>query len=564
MQKFTCAIPCGVFAKTIKMEAGAAAILLGDSDDEVSHSCGVLHRRGGGGAHQPPSFDESESSSSDSDGILEEDAGSGTDSSDGDTSDRATSPCENSRLNLSNRRGSRRGRSAARTSAQRRSTARGRAATTAARGSARVQAARSRRGRGRNSGTSSARARSTDQHKDVCGWSDADTAPSPCLFSPIRDSGAQFPEDFTPSNEASFFCLFFTHSLMAALANFTNAYAWCRIPEKPNYADKDGAWIPTTADEMYRLVALIIYMSVFRLPRTLDYWRTSTLFHGNWARKIIPTYLRYKSLMAFLHVSSIKENSGNTDKLKKVRFVYDHMREVCSNLFQPYQHISVDERMIRQKGRTSLRQYMPKKPTKWGVKVFAICDVQTSYCLDFEIYTGHVPGQDETGMTRAVVNNLIAAYEHQGYIVYTDNFYTSPALAKDLNGKDTQLVGTLRSNRQGVPEAMKSVKAFEKSSSRGDMRYSRSGRILIQQWRDSKVVCMLSTVHSATESVDVTRNVKAGGQHTVQTIKQPIAISHYNHGMGGVDIFRIRTGPGNLEKAWNSLKSVPGLEKSFT
>ena len=43
--------------------------------------------------------------------------------------------------------------------------------------------------------------------------------------------------------------------------------------------------------------------------------------------------------------------------------------------------------MIKSKGRVLFKQYMPKKPTKWGVKVFAVCYSTTSYNWDFDIYT---------------------------------------------------------------------------------------------------------------------------------------------------------------------------------
>ena len=87
------------------------------------------------------------------------------------------------------------------------------------------------------------------------------------------------------------------------------------------------------------------------------------------------------------------------DKLRKVRFLYDHVRECCRSLYQPRQKLSVDGRMIRQEGRTTLEQCLPKKPTKWGVKVLAVCDQEASYNMDFMIYTESVLGQDETSMT---------------------------------------------------------------------------------------------------------------------------------------------------------------------
>ena len=36
--------------------------------------------------------------------------------------------------------------------------------------------------------------------------------------------------------------------------------------------------------------------------------------------------------------------------------------------WQPFEHVSVDERMVQKKGRYSYRQFMKDNPTKWGMK----------------------------------------------------------------------------------------------------------------------------------------------------------------------------------------------------
>ena len=45
--------------------------------------------------------------------------------------------------------------------------------------------------------------------------------------------------------------------------------------------------------------------------------------------------------------------------------------------FQPDQHVSIDERMVRNKGRYAFRQYMKDKPTKWGMKLWVVADAVT-------------------------------------------------------------------------------------------------------------------------------------------------------------------------------------------
>jgi len=36
--------------------------------------------------------------------------------------------------------------------------------------------------------------------------------------------------------------------------------------------------------------------------------------------------------------------------------------------------MSIDEAMVKYKGRVFFRQYMPKKPIKWGIKVWMIAE----------------------------------------------------------------------------------------------------------------------------------------------------------------------------------------------
>ena len=83
------------------------------------------------------------------------------------------------------------------------------------------------------------------------------------------------------------------------------------------------------------------------------------------------------------------------------------------------------------------------KRTKWDVKVFVVCDAETGYILNFEIYTGHVDNPDDNkGATYHVVMRLMKDYLDQGYCVFMDNFYSSPTLFNNLLLRSTDAVGT--------------------------------------------------------------------------------------------------------------------------
>eukprot|EP00117_Sycon_ciliatum_P021093 scpid39166/ scgid18602/ PiggyBac transposable element-derived protein 4 len=204
------------------------------------------------------------------------------------------------------------------------------------------------------------------------------------------------------------------------------------------------------------LLAVTIYMGIVRAPQLAQYWTSSTLFHGLWARQMIPTFLRYKALLSFLHVVD-PSTEDPADKLRKVRQLNNHFQTQCCDLFQPHQKIAIDEGMIKPKARVSFKQYISNKPVRFGFKVFALCDSTFHYLFNFKIYTGRdQPGQVEHGLAHNIVIELMQPLSGQGYQLYTDNFYTSPGLFSDLrDNHNTVAAGTCQTNRRGFPDVLK-------------------------------------------------------------------------------------------------------------
>ena len=95
----------------------------------------------------------------------------------------------------------------------------------------------------------------------------------------------------------------------------------------------------------------------------------------------------------------------------------------------PDQNLSIDEQIIDTKCRISFIQYMPKKPKKFGIKIWAICEVGSGYVLGFQIYTGKTNGQSQNG------SELAEKYLKKGYRLYFNNFYTSVDLLQYLATK---------------------------------------------------------------------------------------------------------------------------------
>ena len=116
-------------------------------------------------------------------------------------------------------------------------------------------------------------------------------------------------------------------------------------------------------------------------------------------------------------------------------------------MYTPSRNLSIDEQMIGTKSRVSFIQYMPKKPKKFGIKLWVLCECLTGYCLDFQIYTGKSDkGVTEHGLAYRVVFDLIDNYLDKGYHLYFDNFYTSFRLVSDLAKRNTFSCGTIWSD----------------------------------------------------------------------------------------------------------------------
>ena len=77
------------------------------------------------------------------------------------------------------------------------------------------------------------------------------------------------------------------------------------------------------------------------------------------------------------------------------------------------------EVMIAFKGRSSMKQYTPKKPTKRGFKVWMRADSNSGYVFQLECYTGKQGSTTEVGLGGNVVTCLTWDLVGQHYCVYT-------------------------------------------------------------------------------------------------------------------------------------------------
>lgn len=362
-------------------------------------------------------------------------------------------------------------------------------------------------------------------------------------FSPRRDPGVYLEDDVGVAlrsgarkflSAMDFFLLFFSTQVLDTICKNTNKYAWTKILEKPTHARSDGSWEEITTAEMLKFIGLVIYMGIVKVPRLKRYWNVGNIYGGLLPPRIMPRS-RFIAFLAMLHVADIDDATQmSKGKLRYVWWLMEHINNLSAKMFQPHRDLSVDERMVKSKGRSGIRQYMKDKVTKWGYKLWVLADPGTGYTVQFHVYTGKREQPGPHGLAYDVVCQLCNRYLDQGYRIFMDNFYTSTHLFQHLLDRKTLACGTTRKDRRGFPSELKDAR-WEKKARRGEIRWLRDCNILYLQWKDRRVVNMMSTVHTANDKVTAKRREKRGNSWTEISVAKPLLIHDYNAGMLGVD-----------------------------
>ena len=136
---------------------------------------------------------------------------------------------------------------------------------------------------------------------------------------------------------------------------------------------------------------------------------------------------------------------------------------------------------------------MPTKPTKWGVKVWELCESKSGYCLNLQVYTGRVAQQQlpQFGLGHRAVMDMMSPYLDRHHHLYFDRFFASPQLAEDLANRGTYSCSTVMLNRRGLPDGARKIKLM------GAVQFQQKGNELLTVWKDKRQVCTLSTNSNA-------------------------------------------------------------------
>ncbi|XP_071268197.1 piggyBac transposable element-derived protein 4-like [Salvelinus alpinus] len=234
----------------------------------------------------------------------------------------------------------------------------------------------------------------------------------------------------------SCFELFLKETIETTVINMTN------LEGRRVYKDN---WNEVDRTDIQAYMGLLILAGVYRsrnksTTRLWDAESDRAIFHATMS---LQTFQVLSQVIRFDNRDT-RPGRRQQDKLAAIREVWHKWVERPPLIYNPSPDITVDERLIAFKGCCTFKQYMPSKPSKYGIKIWAACDARTCYAWNMQVYTGKpVDGVPERNQGKRVVPEMTAGLQEHN--IACDNF-------RRCSKK------TVRRNRSELPPALRTTK----------------------------------------------------------------------------------------------------------
>ena len=252
----------------------------------------------------------------------------------------------------------------------------------------------------------------------------------------------------------------------------------------------EGCNLSLTVEELKVFMSIILLLGVIRVPYYRMHWEAATRYPQITDKMGQQRFDKIKRVLHFNDISEAKKPGvKGFNKLYKIRPVLGRIRSKFPEV-TPEEHHSIDEQMIPFKERSNLRQYLPKKLTKWGIKFFTRAGV-SGFVYDFEVYQGKATLveddiEPDLGVGGNIVLRLISTLpEKMNYKIYFDNWFSGLKLMSLLKIKGFPCIGTLnKALLEGFP-LLKDGEMKKRERGTSDYRTDIHSGVIVVKWLDN-------------------------------------------------------------------------------
>lgn len=285
----------------------------------------------------------------------------------------------------------------------------------------------------------------------------------------------------------------------------------------------------TNAIEIRALMGLLYLAGVYHANRlnVEDLWKTDG--SGIELFRLTMSLQRFRFLLRTLRFDDMNSRveRRSLDRLAPVRTLFDKFVTNCQTAYNHSEYVTVDEMLPGFRGRCSFRQYIPSKPNKYGIKIYALCDASTYYTSKMEVYVGKQPAGPFSLSTSArdIVLRLTEEIRTSKRNVTMDNWFTSIPLVEELITKPNNLtvIGTIRKNKAGLP--LEFTKPEQRPIHTSMFAYRPKCTLVSYIPKQKKNVLLVSSIHFH-DDIDESTGEKY----------KPIIVTEYNRTKCGVDV----------------------------
>ncbi|XP_063231053.1 piggyBac transposable element-derived protein 4-like [Bacillus rossius redtenbacheri] len=318
--------------------------------------------------------------------------------------------------------------------------------------------------------------------------------------------------------------LFFDNNMIEKIVVFTNKYI---LKISSSYKDPSDCK-PTSLTEIKSLLGLLYGMGFLHGGRMniQDFWSTDGL--GTERFPATMAFRRFRFLLKCIRFDDIetRQQRRESDKLAAVREIFEAFNGNCKKYYSMGEFMTLDEMLLSFRGRCGFRMYIPSKPGKYGIKVFALVDAKMYYTYNLEIYCGKQPAgpyQDVSFKPSDIVERMCLPVSESGRNLTIDNWFTSyDIVAKMKNEHNITIVGTVRKNKKELPPHF--ITAAKREPHSSVFGFQENMTLVSYVPKRGKTVLLLSSMH-ADDKID-----ESTGEQ-----KKPEIITFYNSTKGGVD-----------------------------
>ena len=149
----------------------------------------------------------------------------------------------------------------------------------------------------------------------------------------------------------------------------------------------------------------------------------------------------WRDINSHLHFIDESEDKNENDPLYKIRPLIDHIIRKSQKLYSPKQGLTIDESMIKFRGRSRFKVYMPLKPIKYGFKAYVLSEASTDYMLNWSLHEGN------KNTLISIIDGLVHPYKNRNHLISMDRFYTTYNVIKYLHQNGFRVYGAITKNR---------------------------------------------------------------------------------------------------------------------